>query len=143
MTYYVYDVNGQRMRKVTERQAGSGSATTPTRMHQVIYLGGFGVTCKYAGDGTTLTLNHTALDISVGNRPIARFELRIHGTDDSLGRLIRSQLDNHQGSSSIELDDQGRLISCKEYFPLRRLGVPGGGEPNADAKTVPIRRQGA
>ena len=72
-------------------------------MHQVIYLGSFKVTCKYAGDGTTLTLNHIALNISAGSKPIARVKLCEHGINNGLKRLIRFQLDNYQGSSSIDV----------------------------------------
>ena len=39
ITYYVYDASGQRVRKVTERQASAGQ--TPTRKKERIYLGGF------------------------------------------------------------------------------------------------------
>lgn len=53
-TYYVYDAAGQRVRKVTERQAVLGQ--TPTRKEERIYLGGFEVYREYDGSGTTPTL---------------------------------------------------------------------------------------
>src|SRR5262249_11501768 len=36
-TYYVYDASGQRVRKITERQAAEGA--TPIRINERIYLG--------------------------------------------------------------------------------------------------------
>ena len=50
-TYYVYDAAGQRVRKVTERQAATGQ--TPTRMNERIYLGGFEIYREYESDGAT------------------------------------------------------------------------------------------
>ena len=50
-TYYVYDAAGQRVRKVTERQAATSQ--TPTRMKERVYLGGFEIYREYEGDGAT------------------------------------------------------------------------------------------
>ena len=48
-TYYVYDASGQRVRKVTERQAATSQ--TPARMKERVYLGGFEIYREYGGDG--------------------------------------------------------------------------------------------
>src|SRR5205085_2912703 len=44
-TYYVYNSQGQRIRKVTERQAVEGHE--PIRMKERIYLGGFEIYRTY------------------------------------------------------------------------------------------------
>ncbi len=52
-TYYVYDSTGQRMRKVTERQAAAGQA--PTRKKERIYLGGFEIFRKFGTNGSAVS----------------------------------------------------------------------------------------
>lgn len=46
---------GQRLRKVTESQAGPGQ--TPTRLREHLYLGVLEVYREYAGDSATVTLS--------------------------------------------------------------------------------------
>ena len=108
-TFYVYDASGQRTRKVTERHAGS-------RSHERLYFGGFEVFRDYAGDGTTVTLERETLHVSVGS-PIALVETRTRGSDPSPAQLIRYQLSNHLGSTTLELDGNAQVISYEEYYP--------------------------
>ena len=61
MTYYVYDSGGQRVRKVTERQAAGGQ--TPTRRNERLYIGGFEVYREYNGGGSTVTLERETLHV--------------------------------------------------------------------------------
>jgi RHS repeat-associated protein len=115
ITYYVYDASGQRVRKVTERQAGPGQ--TPTRLKERMYLGGFEIYCEYAGDGQTVTLARETLHLMDDQQRIALVETRTQGNDGSPPRLIRYQFGNHLGSASLELDDQAQIISYEEYTP--------------------------
>jgi RHS repeat-associated protein len=115
ITYYVYDASGQRVRKVTERQAGPGQ--TPTRMKERIYLGGFELYREYAGDGQTVTLARETLHLMDDKQRIALVETRTQGSDPAPTQLIRYQLGNHLGSASLELDDQAQIISYEEYYP--------------------------
>ena len=115
ITYYVYDASGQRVRKVTERQAGPGQ--TPTRMKERIYLGGFEIYREYAGDGQTVTLARETLHLMDDKQRIALVETRTQGSDPAPAQLIRYQLGNHLGSASLELDDQAQIISYEEYYP--------------------------
>jgi rhodanese-related sulfurtransferase len=94
-TYYVYDSAGQRVRKVTERQAAAGG--TPTRMKERIYLGGFEIYREYNGDGQTVTLERETLHI-MDARPsggddqqrIALVETRTQGNEPGVPQqLIR------------------------------------------------------
>jgi RHS repeat-associated protein len=112
ITYYVYDASGQRVRKVTERQAGPGQ--TPTRMKERIYLGGFELYREYAA----VTLARETLHIMDDQQRIALVETRTQGNEpDVPQQLIRYQLGNHLGSASLELDDQAQIISYEEYYP--------------------------
>lgn len=114
-TWYVYDGSGQRVRKVTERQAATGQ--TPTRKTERIYLGGFEIYREYASDGGTIDLKRETLHIMDNERRIALVETRTHGSDGSSAQLVRYQLSNHLGSASLELDDHAQIISYEEYFP--------------------------
>jgi RHS repeat-associated protein len=114
-TYYVYDAAGQRMRKVTERQAAEGGAST--RKNERIYLGEYELYREYNGDGATVDLERETLHIMDDKQRIALVETRTLGDDGSASQLVRYQLGNHLGSAGVELDGAGRLISYEEYFP--------------------------
>jgi RHS repeat-associated protein len=114
-TYYVYDASGQRVRKVTERQAAAGQI--PTRVKERIYLGGFEIYREYENDGNTVELERETLHIMDDQQRIALVETRTQGNDPAPGQLIRYQFGNHLGSASLELDDQAQIISYEEYTP--------------------------
>lgn len=114
-TYYVYDAAGERVRKVTERQAAAGE--TPGRMHERIYLGGFEVYREYEVDGATTALERQTLHIMDDQQRVALVETRTQGDDGSPAQLIRYQLGNHLGSACLELDVDAAVISYEEYHP--------------------------
>jgi RHS repeat-associated protein len=116
-TYYVYDAQGQRMRKVTERQAAAGQS--PTRLEERIYLGGFEIYRKYSGDGNSTILERETLHIMDDKQRIALVETKTvtNPNDDSAEQLIRYQFGNHLGSASLELNDNAVVISYEEYYP--------------------------
>ena len=114
-TYYVYDAQGQRVRKVTERQAASGQS--PTRLKERIYLGGFEIYREYSGDGNTVALERETLHVMDDKQRVALVETRTQGSDNAPEQLIRYQFSNHLGSASLELDDQAQIISYEEYYP--------------------------
>jgi RHS repeat-associated protein len=114
-TFYTYDGGGQRVRKVTDRQAPAGQ--TPTRKTERIYLGGVEIYREFAGDGITVTLQRETLHLIDGSNRIALVENRTVGTDPAPATLIRYQYANHLGSAVLELDDQAQVVSYGEYFP--------------------------
>lgn len=114
-TYYVYDAAGQRVRKVTERRAAAGD--TARRKHERVYLGGFEVYREYAGDGVATTLERETLHVMDDKQRVAMVETRTQRDDGSAARLTRFQIGNHLGSSSVELDEAGRIISYEEFYP--------------------------
>lgn len=117
-TYYVYDAAGQRVRKVTERQAAKGEI--PTRMKERIYLGGFEIYREYEGSGENRTKERESLHQMDDKERIALVETATFGAENTgeLGvPVIRYQLGNHLGSASLELDRDGGLISYEEYHP--------------------------
>jgi RHS repeat-associated protein len=106
-TYYVYDATGGRVRKVT--QAGSGARTI-----ERIYLGGYEVYREYASDGSSVTLERQTLHVMDDKRRVAMAETN---TTSGAATILRYQFDNHLGSSSLELDASGAIISYEEYYP--------------------------
>lgn len=122
ITYYVYDAGGQRVRKVTERQAAAGAA--PTRLKERLYLGGFEIYREYNGDGVSKNLERETLHVMDGQQRIALVETKIYekvnGIEQEISSpkpIIRYQLNNHLGSSILELDRDGEIISYEEYYP--------------------------
>jgi RHS repeat-associated protein len=114
-TYYVYDASGQRVRKVTERQAAAGQ--TPIHLKERIYLGGFEIYHEYGGDGSTVALERETLHVMDDNQRIALIETRTQGSDNSPQQLMRYQFGNHLGTACLELDEQAQIISFEEYYP--------------------------
>ncbi|KAH6856079.1 RHS repeat-associated core domain protein [Chaetomium sp. MPI-CAGE-AT-0009] len=124
ITWYVYDAGGQRVRKVTERQATAAdgeTAATLTRKAERIYLGGglFELYRKYGGNGESVTLERSTLHIADDKRRVALVETRTQGEEAGLpARSTRYQLSNHLGSSTLELDGTAQIISYEEYTPF-------------------------
>ena len=114
-TYYAYDADGERTRKVTERQAGVGE--TPTRMTEHIYLDGFEIYREYGGDGATITLERETLHVMANEQRMTLVETRTQGADTLPKQLTRYQLENHLGSANLELDGRAKVISYEEYYP--------------------------
>jgi RHS repeat-associated protein len=118
-TYYVYDGSGQRVRKVTERQAASGQQAS--RLKERIYLGGFEIYREYEGDGATTTLERQTLHVMDNKHRIALVEAKTVDKDAAIQTLpaaaTRYQLGNHLGSAVIELDESAAVISYEEYYP--------------------------
>ena len=113
--YYVYDGNGQRVRKITERQAAAGVLNS-SKKNQRIYVGGTEIYREY--DTTdTLTLERKTCHVSDDKSRIAMIESRTIGTDAAPAKLVRYQFGNHLGSAAIEIDDHANIISYEEYHP--------------------------
>jgi RHS repeat-associated protein len=113
-TYYVYDGSGRRVRKVTERQAAA--AEEAMRRAERIYVGDFELYREYTSDAA-IALERETLSMADGGQRIALVETRTAGDDGAAARLIRYQVGNHLGSTTIELNDIGELVSYEEYFP--------------------------
>ena len=109
-THYVYDSGGQRVRKFTTTATGAIA-------HERIYLGSFELYREYGAGASAPTLERQTLHVLDGTRRIAMVEALTKGSDDSPAQLLRYQLANHLGSSSLELDGSGAMISYEEYYP--------------------------
>jgi RHS repeat-associated protein len=119
LTYYAYDCEGERLRKVTERQVSADQAAkggVPTRRKERIYLGPVEVYREYDTDGVTPTLQRETVHVMDGERRVAIVETS--GTDPGSAQLTRYQYANHLESASLELDEASSIISYEEYFPF-------------------------
>ena len=114
ITWYVYDDSGQRVRKVTERQAAAGEV--PTRLKERIYIGGFEIYHDYESDGNAVKLERETLHIMDDKQRVALVETRTQGNDDVPEQLIRYQFGSHLGSACLELDDKANVLSYEEYY---------------------------
>jgi RHS repeat-associated protein len=115
-TWYTYDASGQRVRKVTELANNGGIK------EERIYLGGYEVYRSYTGasKARTIELERETLHVMDNNQRIALVETRTLTTNPDPKdphQLIRYQQGNHLGSASLELDDQGQIITYEEYAP--------------------------
>jgi len=113
-SYYVYDVTGQRMRKVTERAPTDLKAAD--RKSERVYVGTFEVYREFGADGA-VTLERETLHVFDDTHRVALVETRTAGTDRGAAELIRYQFGNRLGSSVLELDQAGQVISYEEYYP--------------------------
>ncbi len=102
---YYYDDAGQRVRKVVVK----GAVVEDRR-----YVDGFEVWRK-ASSGT-LTEERTTLHVMDGEKRIAMIEKKTVGTSAPLTR-VRYQLGNHLGTSVLEVNEDGDVISYEEYHP--------------------------
>ncbi|TRX45819.1 hypothetical protein FNH22_31360, partial [Fulvivirga sp. M361] len=111
MAYYVYDAQGDRVRKVIERNGGVKEERS--------YLGGWEVYRK--SQNGTLELERETLHMMDDERRIALVDsLTVDNATilTSPAQLIRYQLDNHLNSAGLELDDTAAVISYEEYYPF-------------------------
>ncbi|MCZ7586785.1 MAG: RHS repeat-associated core domain-containing protein [Deltaproteobacteria bacterium] len=118
VTYYVYDGSGRRVRKVTE---DAGEVRTKER----ISVGDFEIYREY--DNGDIELERESLHVmapstdSSPNERLALVETLTWEGGDAItdpASLIRFQYSDHLGSSCVETDDTGTVISYEEYFPF-------------------------
>ena len=114
-TFYVYEAGGQRLRKVTDRQAPAGQ--DPVRRSERLSIGAIEIYREFEADGTAVKLERETLHVPAGSNRVALVETRTVGDDSSPAQLVRYQCGNHLGSAALELDEAAAVISYEEYFP--------------------------
>lgn len=113
-TYYQYDGQGQRLRKITENFATEG--TDPTKKEERIYIAGYELYKKHSG--TNAGLERTSLSLLEEGHRFVMVETRNHVDDGTEKKLVRYQLHNHLGSAALELNETADIISYEEYHPF-------------------------
>lgn len=113
-TYYIYDFNGERIRKVTQSAAG-------VKLKERFYLGTFEIYREY-GAGGSISLERQTVHVMDDRQRIALIETKTVDSSAAAGAVpvpaIRYQYGNHLGSACLELDDAGAVISYEEYYPF-------------------------
>lgn len=119
-TYYQYDGQGQRIRKITENTANTGEI--PTKKDERIYIAGYELYRQHSGsdaglERTSLSLmdqQHRLVMIDTETKP--RGILGVAGRTNP-EQTVRYQLHNHLGSAALELNEKAEVISYEEYHP--------------------------
>src|SRR5690606_3802213 len=112
--FYVTDAGGNRVRKIVQRNGGK-------RLER-IYLGGVEIYREYQGANKTFERNTVHISDNTGK--IAQIDTKTFdpGNTDPNNLLnidlIRYQYGNFLGSSSMETDNNGTVISYEEYHPF-------------------------
>jgi len=101
-SYYNYDVEGNRTRKVVVK----GNIR-----EEHYYIGSYEVYRKY--NTNVLNFERKTVNISDDEKVFVRVE-----TETGQNEIVRFQYDNHLNSATLELDEQGYIISYEEYHPF-------------------------
>ena len=110
-TYHAYQAGDQRVRKVTERANG-------TRKNERICVAGIEIYREFAADGISVTLERQTLHVMDDRRRVAMVDTRTRGDEAEVPRqLVRYQVVDRHGTTSLELDEQAQIISYEEYTP--------------------------
>ncbi|WP_310886290.1 RHS repeat-associated core domain-containing protein, partial [Pseudomonas syringae group genomosp. 3] len=104
---YVYDGQGQRCRKISTAQA-SGRML----INEVRYLPGLEV--RTTADGEILHV----VTAQAGCNSVRVLHWEAGKPDSIANDQVRYSLGDHLGSSTLELDQQGGLISQESYYPF-------------------------
>jgi len=104
---YVYDGQGQRCRKI-----GSTQAQNRTLTNEVRYLPGLEI--RTTADGEVLHL----MTIQAGRNSVRVLHWQAGKPSDVSNDQLRYSLGDHLGSSTLELDHLGQLLSQESYYPF-------------------------
>ncbi|GFM61370.1 hypothetical protein PSCICG_25300 [Pseudomonas cichorii] len=100
---YIYDALGQRCRKISSTQTASR-----TLLNEVRYLPGLEI--RTSADGEILHV--------ITSNKVQVLHWQAGKPDGIANDQIRYSLTDHLGSSTLELDQQGGLISQESYYPF-------------------------
>ncbi len=108
--YYQYDSSGQRVRKIYLNEVSS------TILEERKYVGNWEVFTKF--ESSSLTAERETLHITDDTGRIAMIDTPITPEYSGEEQLIRYQYSNHLGTATLELDEDGSIITYEEYYPF-------------------------
>ena len=111
-TYYQYDGQGQRIRKITENYSPTDITT---KKDERIYIAGYELYKQHSGNNAGL--KRMTLSLMDKEHRFVMIETRNDVDDGTDKRLVRYQLHNHLGSACLELDKDAKVISYEEFHP--------------------------
>jgi RHS repeat-associated protein len=112
--YFAYDSQGQRIRKIIQRQA---------TVLERVYVDGYERYREYAGTSAvtgSITLERHSWNASQGERRFALIETTLvdtSGATETNVPLFRFQCPNNVASTQLETDAVGTILSYEEYYP--------------------------
>jgi insecticidal toxin complex protein TccC len=129
--YYRYDADSQRVLKVSVQKTGSSVQT-----QRVMYLPG--IELRTTSGGGTETESLQVITVGEAGRAQVRVLHWESGRPaDITDGQTRYSYDNLEGSSQLELDGDGNIISMEEYYPYGGTAVwAARSAVEADYKTV-------
>ncbi|OCR23578.1 toxin [Pseudomonas syringae] len=104
---YVYDGQGQRCRKISSAQTSSR-----TLLNEVRYLPGLEI--RTTADGEILHV----ITAQAGRNSVRVLHWQTGKPDGIANDQLRYSLSDHLGSSTLELDHLGQLLSQESYYPF-------------------------
>ena len=109
--WYAYDAGGRRVRKQWIKNSGA-------LIEERIYIGPYEVWRQRDGSGT-LQEERQTLHVMDDERRIAMVETltQTQGTQPTNVPRLRYQFNDHLGTATLEVDDDGGLITFEEYHP--------------------------
>jgi RHS repeat-associated protein len=114
-TWYVYDGDGTRLRKVVERAAPAGGRGA--KRFERYTIDGTELEREYDGAGA-LSAQRRTLHVMDDKDRVALVESELTPAGDVARRLIRYQGADQLGSSRLETDAAGRVVSYELYHPF-------------------------
>lgn len=114
--WYRYDANSQRVIKTTDRQNSSSQS------QQVIYLAGAELRTTSNDNGVKELLEITLIG-AAGRAQVRALHWQIGKPVEINNDQLRYSYDDQQGSSRLEVDTNGLLISQEEYYPYGGTSV--------------------
>lgn len=114
---YRYDGGSQRILKLSVQKTGNSAQT-----QRALYLPGLELRSTKSGDKETESLQVITVG-EVGRAQVRLLHWESGRQAEITGDLIRYSYDNLIGSSQLELDGDGNIISMEEYYPYGGTAV--------------------
>ncbi|MGK9086241.1 hypothetical protein KXR64_20940 [Brucella intermedia] len=128
---YRYDAGGRRILKIGTQKTGTGMQT-----RRVVYLAGVELRTRNNGDREAERMQ--VITVSLAGRAQVRVLHWEKGKPDAIDNAqIRWSYGNLTGSSTLELDSEGNVISKEEYYPYGGTAIwTARSQTEADYKTI-------
>ncbi|WP_458373945.1 RHS repeat domain-containing protein [Pseudomonas laurylsulfatiphila] len=124
---YVYGADGMRLRKVRETLAHARTMIAETRYLPNLELR------NYSGTGEVLQV----VNVQAGRSSVRVLHWESETPKDAANDQYRYHLNDHLGSCTLELDNDGEVISQERYHPYgTTASFAGRGEVEASYRTV-------
>lgn len=112
--WYQYDASKQRTRKWIDRADQPGGGNTQNITEERLYLSGLERYTQTVNGQWKQTIE--TLHLFDDEQRMLMVD-QVNDAQQGASTLLRYTLSNHLGSSTLELDEAARIISCEDYHP--------------------------